>query len=113
MTRKQRTKNKMADSECGLRHHYLLNLPIANVYSFRLYVTITYNHSGLLKMEIQILLRLARFQNLGTPPKVTYCIVDTKIEQIYSVCDRIEKSGRTGTGPDWGHFGRNRTGLQA
>ena len=29
MTRKQRTKNKMADSDCGLRHHYLLNLPIA------------------------------------------------------------------------------------
>ena len=28
MTRKQRTK-KMADSDCGLRHHYLLNLPIA------------------------------------------------------------------------------------
>ena len=27
-----------------------------------------YNQSGLLKIEILILLRLARFQNLGTPP---------------------------------------------
>ena len=27
-----------------------------------------YNQSGLLKIEIQILLRLAIFQNLGTPP---------------------------------------------
>ena len=24
ITRKQGTKNKMADSDCGLRHHYLL-----------------------------------------------------------------------------------------
>ena len=30
-----------------------------------------------------------------------------------TVCDRIENSDRTGTGPDWDHFGRNRTGLQA
>ena len=31
MTCKQQTKNKMADSDCGLRHHYLFNLrlPIA------------------------------------------------------------------------------------
>ena len=28
-----------------------------------------------------------------------------------SVCDRIENSDRTGTGPDWDHFGRNRTGT--
>ena len=28
MTRKQRAKNKMADSDCGLRHNYLLNLPM-------------------------------------------------------------------------------------
>ena len=27
-----------------------------------------YNQSGLLKIEILILLRLAKFQNLGTPP---------------------------------------------
>ena len=27
-----------------------------------------YNQSGLLKIEILILLRLARFRNLGTPP---------------------------------------------
>ena len=26
------------------------------------------------------------------------------------MCDRIENSDRTGTGPDWDHFGRNRTG---
>ena len=76
MTRKQRTKNKMADSDCGLRHHYLLNLPIAKCVYFsfvcnlskNLVVTIMYNQSGLLKIEILILLRLARFQNLGTPP---------------------------------------------
>ena len=30
-----------------------------------------------------------------------------------SVCDRIKNSDLTGTGPDWDHFGRNRTGLQA
>ena len=29
-----------------------------------------YNQSGVLKIEILILLRLARFQNLGTPPRV-------------------------------------------
>ena len=28
-----------------------------------------YNQSGVLKIETLILLRLARFQNLGTPPK--------------------------------------------
>ena len=35
------------------------------------------------------------------------------VYRIYtqSVCDRIENSD--GTGPDWDHFGRNRTGLQA
>ena len=27
------------------------------------------------------------------------------------MCDRIENSDRTGTGPDWDHFGRNRTGT--
>ena len=30
-----------------------------------------YNQSGVLKIEIPILLRLARFQNLGTPPNIT------------------------------------------
>ena len=29
-----------------------------------------YNQSGLLKVEILILLRLARFQNLGAPPRL-------------------------------------------
>ena len=29
----------------------------------------------------------------------------------WPVCDRIKNSD--GTGPDWDHFGRNRTGLQA
>ena len=29
-----------------------------------------YNQSGVLKIEILILLRLARFQNLGTPPNI-------------------------------------------
>ena len=28
-----------------------------------------------------------------------------------TVCDRIENSDRTGTGPDWDHFGWNRTGT--
>ena len=28
MARKERTKNKMADNDCGLRHHYILKLPI-------------------------------------------------------------------------------------
>ena len=32
---------------------------------------------------------------------------------ILSVCDRIENSDRTGTGPDLNHFDRNRTGLKA
>ena len=31
--------------------------------------------------------------------------------KMYTVCDRIENSDRTG--PDLNHFGRNRTGLQA
>ena len=31
----------------------------------------SYNQSGVLKIEILILLRLARFQNLGTPPTKT------------------------------------------
>ena len=85
MTRKQRTKNKMADSDCGLRHHYLLNLPIAKcVYSI-IFVCMRYvkkfgchyNQSGVLKIEILILLRLARFQNLGTPPNQwpQWCLV--------------------------------------
>ena len=45
-----------------------------NVYSFRLYAIYVkkigchYNQSGVLKIDILILLRLARFQNLGTPP---------------------------------------------
>ena len=30
---------------------------------------------------------------------------------LLSVCDRIENSDRTGTGPDLNHFGRNRTGT--
>ena len=36
MTCKQQTKNKMADSDCGLRHHYLFNLrlPIAKCVQF-------------------------------------------------------------------------------
>ena len=34
-----------------------------------------YNQSGLLKIEILILLRLARFQNLGTPPKHTFSAI--------------------------------------
>ena len=38
MIRKQRTKNKMADSDCDLRHHYLLNLPIAKCEYFCLCV---------------------------------------------------------------------------
>ena len=28
-----------------------------------------------------------------------------------SVCERIENSDRTGTGPDWDHSGRNWTGT--
>ena len=28
-----------------------------------------------------------------------------------AVCERIENSDRTRTGPDWGHFGQNRTGT--
>ena len=73
MTRKQRTKNKKADSDCGLRHHYLLNLPIAKCVVFVCMRFVKnfgchYNQSGLLKIEILILLRLARFRNLGTPP---------------------------------------------
>ena len=35
------------------------------------------------------------------------------LDALKAVCDRIENSDRTGTGPDWDHFGRNRTGLQA
>ena len=33
-----------------------------------------YNQSGVLKIEILILLRLARFQNLGTPPNIAFKI---------------------------------------
>ena len=33
-------------------------------------------------------------------------------QQYLQVCDQIENSDRTGTGPDWGHIGWNRTGLQ-
>ena len=36
-----------------------------------------YNQSGVLKIEILILLRLAKFQNLGTPPNRWPCIQDT------------------------------------
>ena len=79
MTRKKRTKNKMADSDCGLRHHYLLNLPIRSkmciVFACMQYVKkfgCHYDQSGVLKIEILILLRLAKFQNLGSPP-IFFC----------------------------------------
>ena len=69
MTRKQRTKNKMADSDCGLRHNYLLNLPICDIKMCIVLVCMRYvkkigchyNQSGVLKIEILILLILARF----------------------------------------------------
>ena len=68
-------QNKMADSDCGLRHHYVLNSLIAKcvpiVFVCVRFVKIygcQYNQSSLLKIDILILLRLTRFQNLGTPP---------------------------------------------
>ena len=40
-----------------------------------------YNQSGVLKIEILILLRLARFQNLGTPPKINVKNLDKKLRK--------------------------------
>ena len=94
MTHKQRIKNKMADSDCGLRHHLFIKFADSKmciVFVCMRYVKkigCHYNQSGVLyarnlciiqsgvlKIEILILLRLARFQNLETPHKSILCKV--------------------------------------
>ena len=76
MTCKQQTKNKMADSDCGLTFKASLFIKLTDSNMCIVFVCMRYvkkfgchyNQSGVLKIEILILLRLARFQNLGTPP---------------------------------------------
>ena len=50
-----------------------------------------YNQSGVLKIEILILLRLARFQNLGTPPnnRCTGCRSSAIVRASVIVCSLV------------------------
>ena len=76
MTRKQRTKNNMVDSDWRLRFKASLFIKFTNSKMCIVFVCVRfvkifgchYNQSCLLKIEIIIFLRLARFQNLGNPP---------------------------------------------
>ena len=72
MTRKQ--QNKMAD----MRFKASLFIEFTDSKMCIVFVCMRYvkqfgchyNQSGVLKIELLILLRLARFQNLGTPPSI-------------------------------------------
>ena len=74
MTRKQRTKNKMADSDCDLQFKAVLFIKFTDSNMCIVFVCVRFfknvgnhfNQSGLLNNEILILLSLARLQNLGT-----------------------------------------------
>ena len=63
-----------------------------------------YNQRGLLKIEILILLRLARFQNLGTPPILIYVVYHYNVYQhlLGRVHTRVSQSRpRTGAQLDF------------